>query len=393
MQSHNEKSASRPLKVGFVFDDSLDSSDGVAQYVKTLGQWLTGQGHEVNYLVGETKIKKWAGGIVYSLAKNKKVSFNHNKLSIPLPANRKKIQQVIRDGNYDILHVQMPYSPFMAGRIIKYVEPETAIVGTFHILPANAIAKAGSYLLRIMYGRTLSRFDEFISVSTAAATFAKNVFGITSKVLPNVVDAKRFRKPDTERKRESQIVFLGRLVKRKGCFELLKAYDLARQKGLKAKLVIAGDGPERKKLESFVINNELSDYIEFLGYIDEELKPSLLANSDIACFPATGGESFGIVLIEAMAAGSKVILGGDNPGYRTVLGDKPILLINPPDTELFANRLNQLMNDDALISEIGSWLKSESYKYDVEYVGAQLNDMYTSTIAKRRSNIHNINYE
>src|SRR5579862_4445122 len=92
------------LNVGLVFDDSLDSPDGVAQHVKTLGAWLSARGHTVSYLVGETKMSDWAGGKVYSLAKNQKVSFNGNKLSIPLPVKTQTLAKIIKELNFDILH-------------------------------------------------------------------------------------------------------------------------------------------------------------------------------------------------------------------------------------------------------------------------------------------------
>src|SRR3990167_4651652 len=109
MAKRNEK-----LRVGFLFDDTLDSNDGVAQYVKTLGAWLSGQGHEVSYLVGQTKMTHWASGRVISLARNLPVSFNANRLSIPLPASGHRINLLLSERKYDILHVQVPHSPFMS---------------------------------------------------------------------------------------------------------------------------------------------------------------------------------------------------------------------------------------------------------------------------------------
>src|SRR3989344_5742480 len=111
---------SRPstaLKIGFVFDDSLDSNDGVAQYVKTLGAWFSSQGHKVCYLVGESKTAQWRGGQVYSLARNQKVVFNGNRLSVPLPAKRSPIKLVLEQEDFDVLHVQLPHSPFMAQKV------------------------------------------------------------------------------------------------------------------------------------------------------------------------------------------------------------------------------------------------------------------------------------
>ena len=132
------------LKIGLVFDDSLDSDDGVSQQVKILGAYFSTQGHQVRYLVGQTTMKQWESGKVYSLAKNVKVSFNGNRVSIPLPASKNHIKQILADEKFDILHVQMPYSPFMAQKIVKLAHKKTSIIGTFHILPAGRLAACGS---------------------------------------------------------------------------------------------------------------------------------------------------------------------------------------------------------------------------------------------------------
>lgn len=380
----------RRLNVGFVFDDSLDSEDGVAQYVKTLGKWLTDRSHRISYLVGETKKETFYGGKIFSLSKNVQVVFNGNRMTTPLPASRKKIKEAISNAQYDVLHVQVPYSPLMAGRVIARAQPTTAVVGTFHILPTGRQAVYGSKFLKLIYGRTLRRFDAFYSVSEAARQFAHSSFEIRSSVLPNTIDTEKFKTPAPPDGGLPKIVFLGRLVKRKGCFELIKAYELARQKGLQADLVIAGHGPQRKALEEYVNSHNLSDSVKFLGFVKDEEKAPLLAGAEIACFPSTGGESFGIVLIEAMAAGSKTILAGDNPGYRSVLGERPDLLVDPRNTEQFAERLKQILSDKDERRQTRQWLAQEVKKYDVNVVGRQLEEAYYSAIAKRYKTIHNV---
>ncbi|MGA3150157.1 MAG: glycosyltransferase family 4 protein [Candidatus Saccharimonadales bacterium] len=378
------------LSVGFLFDDTLDSNDGVAQYVKTLGAWLSSQGYAVAYLVGETKLRQWAGGRVYSMSKNQKVVFNGNRLSIPLLASRKKIKQVLADNNFDVLHVQVPYSPFMAQLVINAASPKTAVVGTFHILPANKLAQAGSRVLRVLYGRSLARFDNIVSVSAPAAAFAKKAYGIDSTVLPNVVNIKRFA---TTKLRDlgdtPKIVFLGRLVERKGCKQLLYAFRLLYKQLPSAQLIIAGDGPQRKQLENYVDKYRLGDNVTFLGYINEKNKPGILSSADIACFPSLYGESFGIVLIEAMAAGAGVVIGGNNPGYASVLGDKPELLFDPSNTAALAARLQELLSNKKLVGLLHQWQQAEVKRYDVQAVGVPLIKIYSQAIAKRRNSRHN----
>ncbi|MBX4191013.1 glycosyltransferase, partial [Candidatus Saccharibacteria bacterium] len=182
------------LDVGLVFDDSLDKHDGVAQYVKTLGAWLSDQGHNVSYFVGETKMTDWQGGNVYSLARNQTVYFNGNKLSMPLRSNKRQIKEVLAKQKLDVLHVMVPYSPFMAQKIINLASPQTAIVGTFHIYPSGNLSIYGSKLLRLMLRGSLEKFQEIMSVSQASADFASQTYNINPRVVPNPVDIKSFSK-------------------------------------------------------------------------------------------------------------------------------------------------------------------------------------------------------
>ena len=375
------------LKIGFVFDDSLDSTDGVAQYVKTLGVWLGAQGHQVSYLVGETKMKNWAGGRVFSLSKNARVVFNRNRLSVPLPASRRKIKHVLQDEDFDVLHVQVPHSPFLAQRVMNAASDKVAIVGTFHIFPAGWLAKLGSKSLRAAYLGGLGRIDQLISVSQPAARFAKQYFRLSSRVLPNVVDVQRFASASGEPSPSPQIVFLGRLVSRKGAMELFKAFKVLHSTMPEVRLIVAGDGPQRKSLERYAEKNNLQKVVTFLGKIPEKQKPPLLASADIACFPSLGGESFGIVLIEAMAAGAKVVVGGNNPGYQSVLGGYPELLIDPADSVKFASRLKRFLSDQSAIAAAGNWQSRAAKKYDVATVGPQIIDIYQTAIAKRLSKV------
>ncbi len=384
------KSGQKDLSVAFLYDDTLDSTDGVAQYVKTLGAWLNEQGHSVSYLVGETKMGQFAGGEVYSLSKNQTVNFNGNRLSIPLPANRRKIKQVLSGQRFDVVHVQVPYSPFMAKHVLAELPAQTAVVGTFHIYPSALWADIGARFLRLLLNNSLRKIDYMLAVSPPAAAFAQKTFGISAEVLPNMVDVARFIKSTKKIKKDGkQIVFLGRLVERKGCEQLLKAFNQLIKTMPEVSLTIAGDGPLRHKLERYVQQKGLDKDVKFLGYISEENKAALLSSADIACFPSLYGESFGIVLIEAMAAGARVVLGGNNPGYASVLGEQKELLVNPKDTKQFTNRSQLLLTDNQLAEKLHKWQSAQIVKYDVKTVGPQIEKIYHAAIAKHHKSRHN----
>jgi phosphatidylinositol alpha-mannosyltransferase len=378
------------MKIGFVFDDTLDSYDGVAQNVKIFGKWLNAQGHEVRYLVGETKMLEWAGGRVYSLSKNQRVAFNGNVARVPLPANKKRIREVLKTEQFDILHVQMPHSPFMAQKVVNAASDDVAIVGTFHVAPSGILSKIGGRLLRAAYLNGLSRFDKLMSVSDAAANYAKSSFGVGSEIMPNVIELNSFLLSNKKVKFDkNNILFLGRLVKRKGARELIEAFYILSQYNPDATLKIGGDGPERKELENLVNKYNLTKRVKFLGFIEEQEKANLLASSVVACFPSLYGESFGISLLEGMAASPGAVIAGDNPGYRTILNKRPQMLIDATNSLAFAGKLSEVLDNKQIREEINAWQREEVKKYDVNFVGEKLVQVYKDVIAKRSKNGHN----
>ncbi|HSW74777.1 MAG TPA: glycosyltransferase family 4 protein [Candidatus Saccharimonadales bacterium] len=384
------KAAKHPtpkLKIGFVLDDSLDSADGVQQYVLTVGTWLKKQGHEVHYLVGETVRTDIEN--LHSLSRNVKVRFNHNRMSMPLPAQKTQLRKLLQQEQFDILHVQLPYSPFLAGRIIAAAPARTAIVGTFHIAPHSRMVHLANRLLMVLTRRTLRRFDAIFSVSPVAQAFAKQTFGIESSVLPNTVSMAAYDQPEPLAKyiKTTNIMFLGRLVQRKGCAHLLRAVaEMQRQNLVNSpyKVVICGKGPLEPELREFVRSHSLQDIVVFEGFIDETEKPNYLATSDIAVFPSTGGESFGIVLIEAMAASRGAVLAGNNPGYASVMEPFTQSLFNPADEQALAHLLANMLNDSKKRAQLSMQQHIAVRQYDIGNVGTRLVNYYEVALHKRR---------
>lgn len=361
------------LRIGLLIDDTLDSTDGVQQYVLTLGDWLSSKGHKVYYIAGETRRKDIKN--IISITKNISVKFNKNKLSIPLPVRNKIVKDLIKELNLDVLHVQMPFSPFYAAKFIRHVDRQTKVVATFHIVPANIFFNFSSKVLGLLTFKAIKRIDSFISVSEAAKEFARRSFSVDSCVVPNAINTKRYRYAP-KNKEPIRILFLGRLVERKGCYEFLKALNLI--KGFntpKYKVTIAGDGHLRPKLERYVIDKNLEN-ISFKGYVSETYKKTLLSEADIAVFPSLGGESFGIVLIEAMACGSRVVIGGNNIGYRTVLDFDRDLLVDPKNTFVFSKKLLSFINNKQSRDKVSKALKSQVKKYDINNVGLKIESVY-----------------
>lgn len=374
------------MKIAFVFDDSLDQHDGVQQYMLSLQAWLIHQGHEVHFIVGQTKRTDIPN--VHSLSRNVAVSFNGNKMTIPLWARRSALRTLFNNHTFDVLHVQAPYHPLMAGRVVAAALKSTAVIGTFHIAPFSRLATLATYALGLVCKPTLKQFDQMLSVSPAAAAFASKTHRLESLIIPNVFDYSRFAtaKPST-RSKQLHIVFLGRLVQRKGCMTLLQALVVLRGLGYDLQMLtvtICGSGQLRDQLERYVNDHDLQDHVRFAGRISETEKPAMLASADISVFPSTAGESFGIVLLEAMACGNAAVLAGNNPGYASVMADKPELLFDPSNPLALADKLRWLLDDKVARVALAKWGRTHAKAYDVTVVGKKLVQQYTSIVELKK---------
>ncbi|MEX2014543.1 MAG: glycosyltransferase family 4 protein [Candidatus Saccharimonadales bacterium] len=368
------KDITAKLKIGFLLDDGLDKPDGVQQYILTLGEWFQHNGHEVRYLVGESKRNDIPELI--ELSKNLKVTFNGNKLSVPFWSKTRKIKETIEEEKFDVIHVQVPFSPLMGNRVINNLPKNTAVIGTFHILPLkdSFFYRLGNKATALSIKSGLRRIDKHFSVSKPAQKFSKEVYKIDSDVLPNPVRLGKIllKSKDFSRISKFKIAFLGRLVSRKGCMTLLEAIDnLDEEHKKKVQVKIGGTGSDRKTLENFVKTRGLGNIVKFYGFIEEDDKHRFLNESDMAVFPSKGGESFGIVLTEAMAAQGPIVLAGDNPGYRSVLeNDK--LLFNPNSFAELSSKITGFMDNPSSMNTAFTYQQKLVKNYDINKIGERL---------------------
>jgi phosphatidylinositol alpha-mannosyltransferase len=382
MKHSRPLSSPSSLKIGLVLDTSLDPPDGVQQYVIGIGEWLRAQGHDVHYLVGETTSRQLPN--IHSLTRNISVSFNGNKTTIPLWLSHSKARRFMNDQQFDILHVQTPHHPFMSQRLILAAPATTGVLATFHILPYGRLERLATKLLGWLLRPSLKRIDAMLAVSTAAATFEIASFGRPVTVLPNVIDYDRFHRARAFDKQLPTVLFLGRLVPRKGCQTLLEAVALLQVDPTLPpfRTLICGKGALRSSLETYVSENHLSN-VEFTGFVDEADKPRYYATADISVFPSISGESFGIVLLEAMAAGSAAVLAGDNPGYRTVMEPQPDQLFEPANPAILADKIRVFLQDDSKRRAAAAWGQTYAADFDVETVGQQLVKRYNKVLRSR----------
>jgi phosphatidylinositol alpha-mannosyltransferase len=231
----------------------------------------------------------------------------------------------------------------------------------------------------------MNYLQELTAVSDSASEYARTLTDQPITIIPNGIDLNQFKAEHIENNSESKtILFVGRLERRKGVKYLLKAYEKLSSKDPNVKLVIAGDGRGREKLEQYVDEEKL-ERVSFLGYISDEDKVELLRKADLFCSPALYGESFGIVLLEAMASGT-VIVAGNNSGYIDVMqGTGGVSIVNPQDTDEFARRLELLLYDQEVRRLWLDWARGYVKNFDYPKIVDKYEALYIEALNKHKN--------
>lgn len=377
------------LVVGLVLDDGLDRPDGVQQYVLAVADRLRARGHEV-HLVASTTTRTDLEHL-HVLGRNATVAFNGNRLSTPLPARVSDVRALLAEVPFDVLHVCMPFSPLLAGRLVRRAGPRTAVVGTFLIHAESRTVVAATRALGLLERRTLRRFDELIALSAPAAELARRAHGRDSTVIGTPLDLDRFPAPQpapaASPDEPVHLVFLGRLVERKGARELVAAVaELARTDAAARpwRLTLAGRGPLDAELRAAVVAAGLEDRVRMPGFVAEADKPALLASGDVVVLPSTGGESFGISVAEALACARGVVLAGDNPGYRDTMARLEDQLVAPADTAGLAATLARWVDDPAGRAAAAERQRVAVRRFAADAVTDEIEAVYRRALSARR---------
>jgi phosphatidylinositol alpha-mannosyltransferase len=302
-------------------------------------------------------------------------------------ADADTVKNILDKEKFDVLHFHEPWAPILGRQILQY--SPAAHVGTFHANLVDSLAAKSIVNAFGPYGRGIaSKMHLMTAVSPApAAMFINkqpdNELVKNIKYIPNGINLKRYQtKPASAIKHPDMktVLYVGRLEGRKGVKYLLSAYAQLAQRNENVQLLIAGIGPDEDKLREFVSENKIPR-VTFMGFISDKDKIHYLHRSDVFCSPATRGESFGIVLLEAMAAGCPIV-AGDNIGYQSVMKDTgAISLVNPKDTVDFARRLEIMLFSQDLRTVWLKWAQKSVKQYDFPKVVDQYEAAYKEAIA------------
>jgi phosphatidyl-myo-inositol alpha-mannosyltransferase len=368
------------MKIGVVCPYEWTVPGGVGNHVRALAGELRRLGHEVDVLAPAERPVSEAGFV--GLGGSVAVPYNGSVARVALgPRTLARVRRALAGGGYDLLHVHEPLSPSV-GLLAVSQARGVPVVGTFHAnLDRSLALKAASPLLRHVYDRLAGR----IAVSASARDTWQGQFGGTMAVVPNGVAPEFFAGPEPLpgwKGAGPTLLFVGRLEPRKGLAYLVRAFLRLKPRFPAARLLVVGRDDKRQQEKAMgMVPPRLRPDLVFVGSVPQADLPSYYASADVFCAPSLGGESFGIVLAEAMAVGLPVVCS-DIGGYRDLVRDgREGLLVPPRDPEALATAIAGLLDNPARLTAMGQAAGAAAHRYAWRVVAAQVAEVYQSALA------------
>src|SRR5882762_6964015 len=383
-----------PLKIGIVSQAYHPAVGGVTEHVDATALALRERGHEVAVITARFRqdgasredgdARNGDPRHVLRIGWNVSVPYNGAESNVTLGFGlRGKLVSILDRERFDLLHVHCPISPMLP--LLALHNAKQPIVGTFHSTVTSDLAFR---LFRRALLPSYRRIDRILAVSEEARSCVLRHFPGPVDILPNGVNLERFRPglPRLERFDDEipNILFVGRHDPRKGLPELMAACDALARDQVPFRLIVVGDGLLRRRIERMA-RGALSGRVHFEGRVSNDRLPRYYASADLFCPPARGGESFGIVLLEAMASGVPIV-ATDLPGYRTVLTPgQEGLMVPTRDPRSLARALRTLLLRPDLRMEMGARGIETSRRYAWPAIARRLEEIYGSLVGPARA--------
>ena len=371
------------MRIALVSPYDYSVPGGVNNHITHLAREFGQLGHEARILVPCSE-EVTDDHVINASASIIPVPFAGSVARVSLsPRIYRRTKRILQEGGYDVLHLHEPLMPMLPLAVLRHHDlvPQAICVGTFHSY--REVSRTYYYGAPI-FRRFFKRLDGLIAVSHASKDYHARYFPGAYTVIPNGVDFKLFSHPDL-RPIEAfddgrpNVLFVGRLERRKGLPHLLDAFALVQQEIPNARLLIVGAYDELEKMPFLLQVHHLGlTNVHFIGRVTDEELARYYHTAQVFCAPSTGMESFGMVLLEAMASGAPVV-ASDIEGYHDVVDDGVQgVLVKPEAPESLAHALVSLLRDPARRQAMSQEGRKKAQPYAWPVVAARVMEYYQS---------------
>jgi phosphatidyl-myo-inositol alpha-mannosyltransferase len=378
------------LKLALVSPYDFAYPGGVTEHVANLAKQFLAHGHEVHIVApssdDESEPNSSIAAPVHRIGRVVSIPANGSVARITLSLRSYlQAKRLLQEQQFDLIHIHEPMMPALPLTVLRH--STTVNIGTFHAFRNTPLTYFYSKPILRPFFRKL---HGHIAVSNAAREFVGEYFPADYRVIPNGINYARFfdRYPPLPQlaDRRPTVLFVGRLEKRKGLKFLLRAWPTVLERQPDARLVVVGRGRPLEGYRRFAARQGWSpDDVLFAGYVSNEDLPRYYQACDVFCAPNTGSESFGIVLLEAMAAGAPIV-ASDIPGYRDVLGHGVQgLLVEPRNPGAIADAVCRLLGNPELRATMRRAGQEKATAYDWPHVAAQVLAYYFEVLERREA--------
>ncbi|VVA44533.1 Glycosyl transferase, group 1 family protein [Candidatus Roizmanbacteria bacterium] len=367
----------KKLKIAMFFSSNPEKPDGLLHHIYYISQELTKLGHLV-YLFGPNRKSALPFKNYKKITNLVEVPF-FKEATIFLTVKSKEYNEPVKtienQAKFDLIHIHDPYLPLIAWEILK--KAKLPIVTTFHT------AWDESSRFNIING-FIPLFQDYFKKVSGSIFVSKIGIKRWGSLLPakvkkivinNGVHSNLFY-PLENKNKKITLLFVARIVPRKGLMILLKTLRELIKDIPNIKLIVLGDGPHLITCKKYVKNNQLENFVEFKGYITGKNKIKYYQNSDIFCAPYRN-ENFAITILEAMSCGIPIV-GFDSNGVKEILSGYPDsdLIVSHKNTKLFREAIKSLVLDDSKRKRIRKWLLTKREKYSWEKIAKETEEFY-----------------
>lgn len=361
----------KQLRIGIVCPYGWDAPGGVQNHIRDLAEYLMAQGHVVSVLAPAGH-EDTLPSFVVSAGKPIAIPYNGAVARVLFgPVAFARVRQWITQGNFDLLHLHEPAIPSLS--LLACWAAEGPMVGTFH---AASKKQRAIFAIGPILEPVIEKLSVRIAVSESARLTLTEHLETDAIVIPNGIFAEKFRNGSARPQWSGKTIgFIGRFEEpRKGLSVLLDALPIVARSVPDVRLLIAGPGESEDVMKE--IDPQLRNRISFLGRVSDEEKADFLSSVALYVAPNTGGESFGIILAEAMASGAAVV-ASDIPAFAALLGDGLYgALFESENAADLAEKMIELLSDDEKRNELALAGQEHAKIFDWDNIAEQIFSVY-----------------